>query len=69
MAKGLTNKLLHSPTQQLKQAGVEGRHDLIEFSQQLFGFSENENIVNISVENDTTNNVDNDKTAADNKLN
>ena len=42
MAKSLTNKLLHSPTQQLKQAGVEGRHDLIAFSQQLLGFAESE---------------------------
>ncbi len=42
MAKSLTNKLLHSPTQQLKQAGVEGRHDLIAFSQQLLGFAQSE---------------------------
>ena len=69
MAKGLTNKLLHSPTQQLKQAGVEGRHDLIEFSQQLFGFSENESVANINVDKDMTNNAGETKKAADNKPN
>jgi glutamyl-tRNA reductase len=69
MAKGLTNKLLHSPTQQLKQAGVEGRYDLIEFSQQLFGFAESENVADISVDKDMRNNAVETKAAADNKLN
>lgn len=72
MAKGLTNKLLHSPTQQLKQAGVEGRHDLIAFSQQLFGFAENESAANTAVDNTNSDNttIDQTRTAttkADNK--
>ncbi len=40
MAKSLTNKLLHNPTQQLKQAGEEGQHELLMLSQQLLGFPE-----------------------------
>ena len=40
MAKSLTNKLLHAPTQQLKQAGEEGQHELLELSQQLLGLSQ-----------------------------
>jgi glutamyl-tRNA reductase len=68
MAKGLTNKLLHSPTQQLKQAGAEGRHDLIEFSQQLLGFSENESLDDNSVDDAPINNAGATKTATGNKL-
>ena len=42
MAKSLTNKLLHAPTQQLKQAGAEGQYELLELSQQLLGLSQTE---------------------------
>jgi glutamyl-tRNA reductase len=81
MAKGLTNKLLHSPTQQLKQAGVEGRHDLIAFSQQLFGFTErdignnttaantyniNADVVNTDIDNTDVVNISADNTATNN---
>jgi len=40
MANRLTNKLLHTPTSNLKQAGAEGRHDIIELSRQLFGLDQ-----------------------------
>jgi glutamyl-tRNA reductase len=61
MSKNLTNKLLHHPTQQLRQAGVEGRHDLIEFSQHLFGFAENESNADAVTNNDITNNTSTEK--------
>jgi glutamyl-tRNA reductase len=35
-AKAYTNKLLHSPSAQLRQAGVEGRFELLRFAKQLF---------------------------------
>lgn len=35
-AHALTNKLLHHPSVQLRQAGVEGRFDLLELARQLF---------------------------------
>lgn len=38
MANSLTNKLLHTPTQQLKQAGEEGQYELLELSQKILGF-------------------------------
>jgi glutamyl-tRNA reductase len=39
-AHTLTNKLLHAPTVQLRQAGVEGRLELLELAKQLFSLSE-----------------------------
>lgn len=39
LANSLTNKLLHNPTQQIKQAGQEGQEELLAFSQQLLGLS------------------------------
>jgi glutamyl-tRNA reductase len=35
-AHALTNKLLHTPSVQLRQAGYEGRLEVLEFAQQLF---------------------------------
>jgi glutamyl-tRNA reductase len=35
-ANALTKKLLHSPSVQLRQAGVEGRVDILQLAQQLF---------------------------------
>lgn len=35
-AHAFTNKLLHHPSVQLRQAGVEGRTELLQFAQQLF---------------------------------
>ncbi len=35
-AYAFTNKLLHSPSVQLRQAGFEGRLDILQFAQQLF---------------------------------
>lgn len=39
-AKTFTNKLLHYPSVQLRQAGVDGRFDLLELTRQLFAISE-----------------------------
>ncbi len=39
-AYALTNKLLHHPSVQLRQAGVEGRFDLLELARQLFAIPE-----------------------------
>lgn len=39
-AHALTNKLLHTPTVQLRQAGVEGRFELLELVKQLFSIPE-----------------------------
>lgn len=36
LARGLTNKLLHTPTMRLKQAGEEGRDDHIRLAHELF---------------------------------
>jgi glutamyl-tRNA reductase len=41
-AQAFTNKLLHIPSVQLRQAGVEGRLDILQWAQQLFGISEPE---------------------------
>ena len=43
MANSLTNKLLHTPTQQLKQAGEEGQYELLELSQKILGFAAKKN--------------------------
>lgn len=42
MANSLTNKLLHTPTKQLKKAGEDGQYELLELSQQLLGLSQAE---------------------------
>ena len=39
-AYALTKKLLHNPSVQLRQAGVEGRFDLLQLAQQLFAIPE-----------------------------
>jgi glutamyl-tRNA reductase len=39
-AHALTNKLLHNPSVQLRQAGVEGRFELLQLAQQLFAIPE-----------------------------
>jgi glutamyl-tRNA reductase len=40
----LTNKLLHNPSVQLRQAGVEGRFDLLQLAQQLFAIPKTETL-------------------------
>ena len=35
-AHALTNKLLHTPSVQLRQAGYDGRLDMLQFAQELF---------------------------------
>lgn len=39
-AYALTNKLLHAPSVQLRQAGVEGRLDILQLAQELFAISD-----------------------------
>lgn len=39
-AHALTNKLLHRPSSQLRQAGVEGRLEVLELAKELFAISE-----------------------------
>jgi glutamyl-tRNA reductase len=39
-ARALTNKLLHTPSVTLRQAGREGRFELLHFAKQLFAVSE-----------------------------
>lgn len=43
-ARTLTQKLLHTPTVQLRQAGFEGRMEVLQFAEQLFALSEMERI-------------------------
>lgn len=40
----LTNKLLHNPSVQLRQAGVEGRFELLQLAQQLFATPKTETL-------------------------
>ncbi|MAK44803.1 MULTISPECIES: glutamyl-tRNA reductase [Spongiibacter] len=35
LARGLTNKLIHSPTTQIKEAGAKGRNDLVDWAREL----------------------------------
>ena len=39
VTRRLTNKLIHSPSSQLRQASAEGRQDLIQATQELFNLS------------------------------
>lgn len=41
LARGLTNKLIHTPSVQMKKASAEGRTDMVAWTQQLFGLSIN----------------------------
>ena len=41
-ARALTQKLLHTPTVQLRQAGFEGRLEILQLAQQLFAIPESE---------------------------
>lgn len=43
LAHKLSNKIMHQPTQALKQAGAEGRDDLLEWAQTLLGIDANDN--------------------------
>ncbi len=43
-ARALTQKLLHTPTVQLRQAGFEGRMEVLQLAQQLFAISELESV-------------------------
>ena len=40
LARGLTNKLIHHPTVQLRQASAEGRTEMLDIAQQLFQLEE-----------------------------
>lgn len=39
LARGLTNKLLHTPSVQLKRLSADGRHDALAVAQELFGLN------------------------------
>lgn len=39
-ARSFTNKLLHTPSVQLRQAGVEGRFELLQFAKELFSITD-----------------------------
>lgn len=41
LANRLTNKIIHSPSVQLKKAGAEGRLDVVEFARELFDLHDN----------------------------
>lgn len=41
-ARNFTNKLLHTPSVQLRQAGVEGRFELLRFAKELFSITDPE---------------------------
>jgi glutamyl-tRNA reductase len=36
MARALTNKLIHSPSTHLRQAGFEGRSEVLDIARELF---------------------------------
>jgi glutamyl-tRNA reductase len=40
LARGLTNKLLHAPSVQLKKLSAEGRLDALAMAQELFALGE-----------------------------
>jgi glutamyl-tRNA reductase len=40
LARGLTNKLIHSPSIELKRASAEGRHEALETARQLLGLQD-----------------------------
>ena len=44
LARSLTNKLLHSPTSVMKNASAEGRAQVIDSAQELFGLSQQETL-------------------------
>ncbi len=43
LSRRLTNKLIHSPSSQLRQASADGRQDLIQATQELFKLSNQQN--------------------------
>ena len=43
LARSITNKLLHTPTKNLKRAGEEGRQDAINATKELFNLNDKEN--------------------------
>lgn len=42
LARGLTNKLLHTPSVQLKRLSADGRHEALAVAQELFGITPGE---------------------------
>ncbi len=43
LARGLTNKLIHSPTTQIKEAGAKGRSDLVGWARELLQLRDRDN--------------------------
>jgi len=58
LARGLTNKLLHTPTMKLKQAGEEGRDDHIRLAHELFDIGQGKTSSDSSVQSKRENNQD-----------
>ncbi|MGB0321708.1 MAG: glutamyl-tRNA reductase, partial [Pseudohongiellaceae bacterium] len=42
LARNLTNKLIHSPSVQMKRASAEGREEMLEHVRELFDLDEDE---------------------------
>ncbi|HWQ95652.1 MAG TPA: glutamyl-tRNA reductase, partial [Gammaproteobacteria bacterium] len=43
LARALTNKLIHTPSIQMKQAGFEGRLELLQAARELFDLKDTDN--------------------------
>ena len=43
LAHALTNKLMHSPSSQLRQAGFDGRNELLDAARELFELKNSDN--------------------------
>ncbi|MFT6287767.1 MAG: glutamyl-tRNA reductase [Alcanivorax sp.] len=53
LARSITNKLLHAPTAGLKQASIEGRHDVLVSARKLLGLNELQTVEQPSPESET----------------
>ena len=55
LARNLTNKMMHQPSITMKQAGAQGRNDLIDWAHDLFGLNDN----NVASDGDVTSEIKN----------
>ncbi len=58
LARNLTNKLMHSPSLEMKKASAEGREDLISWAHHLFGLTVNDNVDSSDADSKKTDNTD-----------
>ncbi|GMR08371.1 MAG: glutamyl-tRNA reductase [Gammaproteobacteria bacterium] len=54
LARQLTNKLIHQPTVQIRQAGADGREDLLKAASELFDLEPLDDVENNSAENSSS---------------